>query len=362
MSHTAQLFCPADDYGCLTIGHVFIGTKDGKPFKFGRTDIGCANISELTCELLEDDQAQNIRTIFGAERKPAPLAMFQVTITAKNASDAIPYLSYASVRKSQPEAETQMENMRAHIRGAKEIAFQLHIGTNSETDALRLVDMCRATEIYKHRDIYQDPMARFFMHAPRAKKMFISEVIPDIKSCQALQHVARWASPHQQLVHQMCGALFNLREENAKVKSLPTKSFDAFAIRMPNVANNEKFLLFVDPGSEGVFLPKEGETCKVRSDAFKFAVKELDATERQQEVTETAVALLKLFKEASDTANPLASIRKLAPQIAKLSDEAVLDLFPERRRHDRIRTGISEPIPQLVPRRAASEPFYRRQC
>jgi hypothetical protein len=83
--------------------------------------------------------------------------------------------------------------------------------------------------------------------------------------------ITKWANKHQHLVHHMYGSVYDAPEEIDSSTKLPSFPFQTFAQRMWNVANDEKFLLVVDPGEHSAYLPRVGEPCKIRSDAFTFS-------------------------------------------------------------------------------------------
>ena len=50
------------------------------------------------------------------------------------------------------------------------------IGMHGDEDAHHLVQMCHASDVYRVKDRFVDPLEMFFTHAPVAKTLFAGQV------------------------------------------------------------------------------------------------------------------------------------------------------------------------------------------
>jgi hypothetical protein len=99
---------------------------------------------------------------------------------------------------------------------------------------------------------------------------------------------------------------------------------------MWNVANDEKFLLVVDPGEHSAYLPRVGEPCKIRSDAFTFDTKlpdtklpdvELSEEERRKQHRIAVNKVLETLNSIPATDDYASEVIKRLPSMADMGEK-----------------------------------------
>ena len=213
LSHTVKFLCPKDDYKCLQISHHVPGLQTTilKNKCVGHTDVWSMDIDELTCELLDNTTALKEVRRFNAAASKAPPFTFRITVKSDSASSSIKHVAYRAVRNVNRALEQQLKDLHQAISNKQ--CIEMLIGTHNDEDAHRLVQMCLASETHRCKDRFFDPLAKFFIHAPRAKTIFASQVKKSAERLDPMPGVTKWANKHQHLVHHVYGSVYDAIEE-----------------------------------------------------------------------------------------------------------------------------------------------------
>jgi hypothetical protein len=326
MGHAAQFLCPRDDFSCFTLSH-YITAPVLAQERIAHTDIHAEDITEVTCKLLTAERAtEQLRDYHGAEPPGFPF-VFAVTLKAKCCHVAVPFLSYRALNEIDAALETQLKSLRETLHADDEHVIQMLISVKSKADALAVVNMCHVMEAHQIRDTNNDILAAYFVHAPVAKTLFQDRVLPLDEKLEPRPDVTYWKK-HQMLVHHVYGSVYDYNDQRDKTNALPQRKFKAFTLRLPHVEHDAKCLLFVEPGENGAYLPRDGDTCKISSDAFKFPAKVPDAVKRREQVAAEMRRLQGIWKKCPDYGDQVAWIRRRAPEVGLLGDAQILSILP----------------------------------
>ena len=336
LKHEVQLHYRHEDFSYLDVSAVARGTDDPAidDKRMGYARVQCKNITAIDCKELDEDTAATFIKECDSSALNQPKRAYLLTVTAECSHACAEHLAQRALLKVDRTLQQHLlafrqQASRKSSEGGEPVTFEMVIPIMHATIGKELLGMTKRADFISLRDKIQDPLAMYFTHAPKARTMFADKAATFHYKVEPLPRMVHW-DRHQLTVYHVTGSVHDFLMHRRKAHALRSFDFQVSTVPLPHTEDNALFMLIVRVGDRGAYTPKDGESCLINSDDFEFPTELVTEEELPQETLDDCLRHLFVSVQAANQASVerrIMRIRELAPELIKLTDEEVSDLW-----------------------------------